>query len=1019
MKKVPAEYFNIPLKITTLILICIALLLLSRYVSCIEIPFGEKINVVSAGKGGFIDFYCVTNRTDVEARVTSYNETNGKYEFKLAISAAPGAEGSCLVKIYGVRPDGSVEELGEKTVVLKSARPGKPLKERIPRRILLRGPKPMGVPIFKVKGGRATRYLRNFVGVLYVYGNGYWEEELEEGTEYHSYVAEIPKYELNFSVIQDFIEIKNIEFPSLLLTSKYTSVIQVVEGTVLRIEYYPGTITANIHGSASRYTLIAYHYEIPEEVLRKSRAVAPDPKYLQVPEELADKLRSIASQLTVGCDNDYDKVKKLIEFLKSNYRYDEDVKTPITADPVEYFLFESRSGVCRHFNSALALLLRSIGIPARVVNGFIIPPGTGEREVTDREAHLWVEVYFEGIGWVSFDAAPSGPQSCMCESKGKNVPQAAGRGSTGKSKNLPEKGVGGQGEREEREILKIVFSPNPLILNPGEEAVALGKLLSDYDIAYINFRPRGDISVELVDVRGKSFKLKVKAHEFSGEYKVYVSAVDKMGRSGAGILRVIVIGGFKIVASPPSVEVIRGQSATINLSIIAEGYYPYKVTLGSSQMKGIETLVRPWSGKPPFNATLFVKVSKDVKPGVWWVIVTGRGEDGAKYEAHIQVKVKARTRIVVTSVNPKIVKKGGTIFVKGKLTTEQEEPLSDKKVEVFLSINKSLDKAIKIGSAETLEDGTFEANCTIPITLKVGNYEVIAVFRGDEFYLNSTSDPTVKIISELVITAEIPSITLMEKTYEINGKVQDIDGTGVEGVDIVVYLNDTRVQELTSKARGELRFNLTFTKYGTWVIRLVHPGSNFYLESETKAVTRTLRVDLNFPSFFIRGVTSNVTGYIYGLKKNDFEAAGINMTVEARLKSYVVTNMSELLGPAFSIPLFFNGSAPLGSYRVDTWLKLGDNLLLVDSTAIPLKAATRLLVSAPQEVGLGENFTITVKLVDAYYENITIGGVTVYVNGKPATLNSTGITTVTCSVPSDYENAVSYTHLTLPTTERV
>lgn len=991
MEGILTKYFNVPLKTATLVLVCLALLLLSRYMSCIEIPYGEKINVLSSKKGAFIDFYCVTNRTDIEARVISYSRIDGRYEFKLAISAAPGVKGGCLVEIYGVRPDGSVEKLGKRIIVLKPtkpvAKPSKLMVKRTPHKIPLRGPKPTGIPIFKVKGGNATRYLRDRVGVLYIYGDGYWEEELREGVEYHSYGAEIPRYELNYEVAWDFIEIENVKFFDLLLTAKYTSIIQVVEGTVFRLEYYPGTVTADVYGDVSRYTLSVYHYNISEEDLRKSRTVALDSKYLQVPEELAYELRDLATSLTSDCSCDYDKVKRLVEYLKSNYQYDENVETPADEDPVEYFLFRSKRGVCRHFNSALALLLRSIGIPARVVSGFVVPQGRGERVVTDRERHLWVEVYFEGIGWVSFDATASGPGSCMCESRGMR--QLRGE------ETHPS---------ERHEVLRIVFRPNPVVLRPGETTTVIGELLSDYDVAYVDFGLIWGESLKLIEVRGKTFMFNVTAHETPGEYRISVWATDEMGRVGQGSLKVLIVGSFRIEVSPSSIEIIRGHRATVNLSVIPQGYYPYEVRLSSSWTEGMKTSIEPSKGKLPFKATLSIRVAEDFKPGIWLVMIKGEGEDGAKYENIIEVKVKAETKITVESINPSVVKKGGWILVSGKLTTKRGEPLSDKEVEVFLSANKSLEGAVKIGSAKTLGDGTFIANCTIPVNLKVGNYQVIAVFRGDEFYLNSTSDPTVKVVSELVITANIPSITLAGKLYEVEGEVRDVGGIGVEGIKIVVYLNGTEIRELVSGVNGKLKFNLTFDECGTWVIRLVHPGSDYYLESEAKAVTRTLKVDLNMPSFFIRGVVGNVTGYVYGLKQRDFEAAGINVTLEARLKSYVLTNTSRLLSPSFSVPLLFNGSALLGTYEVIAWLKLGDNLLAIGSSAIPLKAATQLLISAPREVISGENFTVTVKLVDAYYRNITIGGVTVYVNGKAVTLNSTGMATVTYSVPRNYEN---------------
>ncbi len=94
--------------------------------------------------------------------------------------------------------------------------------------------------------------------------------------------------------------------------------------------------------------------------------------------------------------------------LRRRYAYDE--VPPDDDVPLNAFLFVDRAGYCQQFSGAMALMLRTIGIPSRVVSGF----SSGEREqgggafqVSDRDAHSWVEVYFNGIGWVPFEPTPS------------------------------------------------------------------------------------------------------------------------------------------------------------------------------------------------------------------------------------------------------------------------------------------------------------------------------------------------------------------------------------------------------------------------------------------------------------------------------------------------------------------------------------------------------------------------------------------------------------------------------------
>ena len=115
----------------------------------------------------------------------------------------------------------------------------------------------------------------------------------------------------------------------------------------------------------------------------------------------------LALEWTAGEETPYDAVKAIENRLQEDYRYAERVPTrPI---PLHGFLFEERAGYCQQFSGAMALMLRMIGVPARVAAGF--SPGSynkdsDEYRVRDLDAHSWVEVYFTGIGWVPFDPTP-------------------------------------------------------------------------------------------------------------------------------------------------------------------------------------------------------------------------------------------------------------------------------------------------------------------------------------------------------------------------------------------------------------------------------------------------------------------------------------------------------------------------------------------------------------------------------------------------------------------------------------
>jgi transglutaminase-like putative cysteine protease len=135
--------------------------------------------------------------------------------------------------------------------------------------------------------------------------------------------------------------------------------------------------------------------------------------YLQLPESLPQRVKDLSADLTDNEDNMYDKAIAIEDYLgSSDYSYDtNDVAIPSEEeDYVDQFLFETKLGYCDNFSSSMVVLLRSSGIPARWVKGYTsgdyaqTVDGTIRRyEVSNNNAHSWVEAYFPGQGWVTFE----------------------------------------------------------------------------------------------------------------------------------------------------------------------------------------------------------------------------------------------------------------------------------------------------------------------------------------------------------------------------------------------------------------------------------------------------------------------------------------------------------------------------------------------------------------------------------------------------------------------------------------
>ena len=134
-------------------------------------------------------------------------------------------------------------------------------------------------------------------------------------------------------------------------------------------------------------------------------------RYLQLPDSLDPRIARLAREVVVkaGARTQYDAARAIETHLQESYGYTLDLKAG-GPDPLADFLFNVREGHCEYFSTAMAMMLRTQGIPARVVNGFQTGDyneTAGVYTVTQRDAHSWVEVYFpETNSWVTFDPTP-------------------------------------------------------------------------------------------------------------------------------------------------------------------------------------------------------------------------------------------------------------------------------------------------------------------------------------------------------------------------------------------------------------------------------------------------------------------------------------------------------------------------------------------------------------------------------------------------------------------------------------
>ncbi len=135
--------------------------------------------------------------------------------------------------------------------------------------------------------------------------------------------------------------------------------------------------------------------------------------YLQLPQSISERTLDLASEITEGQETPYDKAVAVTRWLRANISYSRETEAPPEGvDPVDWFLFDYGIGFCNYYASAEVIMLRSLGIPARIAAGYAkgtLNLDTGGYDVFGEHAHAWPEVFFPGYGWVEFEPTASEP----------------------------------------------------------------------------------------------------------------------------------------------------------------------------------------------------------------------------------------------------------------------------------------------------------------------------------------------------------------------------------------------------------------------------------------------------------------------------------------------------------------------------------------------------------------------------------------------------------------------------------
>ncbi len=231
---------------------------------------------------------------------------------------------------------------------------------------------------------------------------------------------------------EDFVQTVYVERsgPNLIFAAYAPAQLYFSDRTVFQLS--DGTVRTGVQlDQGAVYTVVSRRHTVTADDLRRSDT-APvglpphlDARYTQLP-GVPSRVTDLAARVAAGAPTTYDKVLALEDWMATNTTYTLDIPPlPPGADAVEQFLFVDRQGFCEQIATSLVVMLRSLGIPARLTAGYVPGqrnPFTGLYEVRGSDAHAWAEVWFPGIGWQAFDPTASVPLS------GDSVPSSAGAG---------------------------------------------------------------------------------------------------------------------------------------------------------------------------------------------------------------------------------------------------------------------------------------------------------------------------------------------------------------------------------------------------------------------------------------------------------------------------------------------------------------------------------------------------------------------------------------------------------------
>ena len=684
-------------------------------------------------------------------------------------------------------------------------------------------------PIFQVDGAGHTDRLRTAVGDLYQNGRwhqlhpvGFWvypnenvpEAVQEKIEEEDSGFSRLPPERLDLSLLAGF---------QMAPFATHTDVIRMTP--IGSLEKFPdGPLPTSLHvnsidtlaflwvhnatfGSSEPVSEYTWTSKIPvySEAQLRQASVSSDPTYTQLPSSVPDRVRLKAEEVTSGYSSPYLKAKALERYLSTAYPYafadSSDDAPPKGRDPVDWFLFDHREGTCGVYSSAFVVMARSVGIPARVVSGWMIVKAPGGQTVYSDQGHQWAEVAFEGIGWVTFEPTGSGgAPSRVIQARGDLVHSQGDPIKRGTVIEID------QWPRETRKGL-------PFDIGGKVDTLSAAPVDGMEVEIFINeTKEQGGWRLGTTETKNGRFEIEVLVPDSfeGGSYQLIAHA-----RSN---------DDYEESWSDPEIGVYSGTemefSGPSEISVDEEGTYQGRLMEETGGSLGGRTIRVNIQGLAPFQVTTddrgaFSFTRAFGRTGQRSVAVTFEQEGYMLgNEASLDVMVTMPSVLTIDAVDN--VRVGEDFVINGTLRNIRGGVLAMQSIEVTLPDGE-------VASVQTRERGEFTVRGS---TERRGVYGIQASFAGGGILEPSKSGYTLSVFEPVFLELSGDREVQVGGEYVINGTLMDSNGNSLALKQIEITLpGEVKASALTDE-QGEFRMNAVAERPGRYGIEAAFSGED-------------------------------------------------------------------------------------------------------------------------------------------------------------------------------------------------